>query len=262
VRPGATRRARGSGFTLVEIMVATAILAMIGTIIYGAMTASVRGRQTAYRLQERYQTARIAMSKMLRDLESAYISKHRNLDKYPETLFRGRSDRIDFTYLGHQRVAEGVPESDQGAVSYYLESDPDSPRGAKALYRREKTPLDDRPEKGGVVQKLAENVKDIDFEYWDPKDQDWEKEWKAELSDLEPVEVPDAVAGAVGGAAGRMAAGLADKLETAADVLGESEDEFILPSRVRIRLVLVDETGKDYTFETQARIYMREPLKW
>jgi general secretion pathway protein J len=260
VRRAGARRVRG--FTLVEIMVATAILAMIGTIIYGAMTASVRGRQTAYRLQERYQTARIAMTKMLRDLESAYISKHRNIDKYPKTLFLGRSDRIDFTYLGHQRVAEGVPESDEGAVSYYLESDPDSPRGQKALFRREKVPIDDRPEKGGVVQKLAENVKEIEFDYWDPKDQDWKKDWKAELSDLEPVEVSADAAGAVGGAAARLAVGVADKLGEAADALTEEENEFILPSRVRIRLVLVDETGKEYTFESQARIYLREPLKW
>lgn len=253
---------RRAGFTLVEIMVATAVLAMVGVIIYGAMTASVRGRQVAYRLQERYQTARIALSRMLRDLESAYISKHRNLEKYPKTLFRGRRDRVDFTYLGHLRVAEGARESDQGAVSYYLASDPDDPRGKKALFRREKVPIDDRPEKGGVVQKLAEGVKELEFEYWDPEDQDWKDDWKAELSDLDPVDVSEQVGGAIGGAQGRLAANLGRRIEEAADAFVEKEDEFILPSRVRIRLVLADEAGKEYEFESQARIYVREPLKW
>lgn len=242
---------RPSGFTLVEILVATAILAMIGVIIYGAMTASIRGRQTAYKLQERYQTARIAMEKMRRDLESAYISKHRNLDKYPETLFRGRSDRIDFTYVGYQRIAEGQRVSDQGAVSFYLESDPDIPN-SKALFRREKVPIDDRADKGGVVQKLAERVKKLEFDYWDPKDQDWEKEWKAELSDLDPVAVDT----------GSPANNIATRLQKAEEVLTDSEDEFILPSRVRIHLVLEDEDKKEYKFETQARIYIREALQW
>jgi len=202
------------------------------------------------------------MSRMLRDLESAYLSKHRNLEKYPTTLFRGRGDRVDFTYLGHLRVAEGARESDQGAVSYYLGTDPDDRRGKKALFRREKVPIDDRPEKGGVVQKLAEGVKELEFEFWDPEDQDWKNDWKAELSDLEPVDMAEAVGGAIGGAQGRAVARLGQRIEEAADELVEEEDEFILPSRVRIRLVLEDEAGKEYEFESQARIYVREPLKW
>ena len=240
---------RPRGFTLIEILVATAILAMIGLIIFGTMTISVRGRRQAHRLQERYQTARVAMTRMVRELEAAYISKHRNVENYPKTLFRGRRDRIDFTYLGHQRIADDTRESDQGAVSYFLENDKDIP-GTKALMRREKVPIDDRPDKGGVVQKLAENVKSIEFEYWNPKDFDWERDWKAEMSDLEPMEVPGAGPNPL------------SKLKKAEEVLSESDDEFILPSRVRIHLVLKDSEGKEYTFESQARIYMREPVAW
>ena len=185
----------------------------------------------------------------VRELEAAYISKHRNVENYPKTLFRGRRDRIDFTYLGHQRIADDTRESDQGAVSYFLENDKDIP-GTKALMRREKVPIDDRPDKGGVVQKLAENVKSIEFEYWNPKDFDWERDWKAEMSDLEPMEVPGAGPNPL------------SKLKKAEEVLSESDDEFILPSRVRIHLVLKDSEGKEYTFESQARIYMREPVAW
>lgn len=238
------------GFTLMEVLVGVAILAMMGLIIWGAMSVSLRGRRTAYRLQERYQTARVAMSRMVRELESAYISNHRNIDKYPKTMFLGRQDRIDFTYLGHLRVADGAKESDQGAVSYFLETDKESTRGTKALMRREKVPVDDRPEKGGITEKLAENVKSVEFEYWDPEDEDWKKDWKAELSDLDPVALP----GSTGSAAAKVA--------KAVDDLVEEEDEFILPSRVRIHLVLKDDEGNEYPFESQARIYMRDPLAW
>ncbi len=236
---------RQRGFTLIELMIAVGLLALIGALIFGFMTVSIRGRRQAYRLQERYHAARIAMSRMRKELESAYISNHRNIDKYPKTLFVGSKERIDFTYLGHLRVAEGARESDQGAVSYFLESDPDHP-GQKALMRREKTPIDDRPRKGGVVQKLAENVKSLRFEFWDPKDFEWERDWKAEL---DPVDV-------TGGA------NPLSRIKKAEEVLSGDEDEFILPSRVRIQLVLKDDEGHEYPFETQARIYMREPLAW
>lgn len=249
------------GFTLVEIMIAVTIVTMMGVIIYGMMTATARSREVSYTLQERYQTGRIAMSRMRRDLESAYLSRHRNQDNYPKTSFLGREDRVDFTYLGHLKVAEGVKESDQGAVSFFLESDPDNP-GTKALMRREKVPVDDRPDKGGVVHKLAERVKKLEFEYWDPNDQDWANDWKAELADLEPADAGAAIGAAVGGATGQALATAANRLRDAEDALTEEEDEYVLPSRVRIRLLLADEADHEYLFETQARIYAREPLKW
>lgn len=236
------------GFTLIEIVIAVGVLAMVGAILFTSMTLTMRGRRVAYRLQERFQSARVALSRMTRELEAAYLSRHVNLDKYPKTIFLGKSDRVDFTYMGHLRIVEGMKESDQGAVSYYLASDPDIP-GTKALMRREKVPVDDRPEKGGVTEKLAENVKSIRFEYWDPIDQDWQRDWKAELSDLDPVDPTGQANPAL-------------KAQRALETLSESEDEFVLPSRVRIQLVLLDAEKKEYPFETQARVYVRDALDW
>ena len=236
-------------------MIAVGILVMMAGIIYGATTVTLRAREKARNNAERFQTARVAMGRMVTEIESAYISKHRNMDKYPKTLFIGSDNKLAFTYLGHLRIREGSRESDQGAVSYYLESDRDIP-GTQALMRREKVPVDDRPERGGVVQKVAERVKKLRFEYWDPKDQDWRGEWRAELDDLEPVDASGAVDNAEIRAAARAVAAVEDLQEM------DSDDEFILPSRVRIQLVLVDARGKEYAFETQARVYMREPLSW
>ncbi len=237
---------------MVEILVAVLILGFISLIILGASQASIRGRKVAYQQQERFHTARVAVSMMVRDLESAYLSKHRNLEKNPKTLFKGSGDKLTFTYLGHLRVVEGSKESDQGVVSYYVENDRDIP-GTKCLMRREKTPPDDRPEKGGTAYKLAERVKSLELSYYDPSEnaQDWKDEWEAELNDLDPVI-----------AEGGEVAEALRKAKDAADQLTGEDEEFALPSRVRIRLVLSDESGKDYAFESQARCYIRKPLKW
>ncbi len=243
-------RARQAGFTLIEIVVAVAVLAMVGLIVFTATATSIRGRQVSSRMQERYQSARIAMMQMVRDLEVAYLSTHRNLDNYPKTLFLGTDSRIDFTYLGHRRFVEGLKQSDQGAVSFFLERDPTPGARGQALMRRHKVPVDERPERGGVVETLATGVKSLRFEYWDPEAQDWKRDWRAEMSDLDPVHLP-------GSERDPMA-----RMARAAEALAGGDDDFMLPSRIKIRLVLEDETGREYEFESQARIYMREPFKW
>ena len=37
-------------------------------------------------------------------------------------------------------------------------------------------------------------------------------------------------------------------------------DDLFLPVRVRIRLVLIDDTDREYVLETQAEVPMKEPL--
>jgi hypothetical protein len=147
---------------------------------------------------------------------------------------------VTFTYLGHFRWFAEDPESDQGVVSYYVKN--------KQLIRREKTIIDDRPEKGGVEDILAYGVKELEFQYWDPEQEDWVDDWKAEMEDTEPV--------------------FLDKTEEKANELGkklagfDELDKFQLPPRIRITLVLVDDEGREYPFESQTLLPMKEAFNW
>ncbi len=85
---------------------------------------------------------------------------------------------MTFTYLGHFRwLATETPESDQGVVHYFLRSRD----GVKELVRREKTIIDESPDKGGVEDVLVTNVKKLELQYWDKEAEDWTDDWKADI---------------------------------------------------------------------------------
>lgn len=234
------------GFTMMELLVSVGILAMVASLVYGALAVTLSSQRIVMKSQERYHAGRVVMSKMVRDLTNAFLSKHLSvLEKNRETLFLGDSDKITFTYLGHFRFNPEEPESDQGVVSYFVKSE----HGDKMLIRREKTIIDDRPEKGGTEEVLAWGVKKLEFEYYDPLQEDWTDEWKAQMDETEPVFLDKTM---------EKAHDLAEKL-TGADAL---EDEFILPKMVRARLVLVDEEGEEYLFSTETALPLRHPFNW
>jgi general secretion pathway protein J len=241
------RRNPGGGFTLMEVLVAVGILAMVSAMVYGSVSVTLRSQRLVMKTQEVFHAGRVALTRMSRDLSCAFLSKHVGvMERVTETIFKGGDDEVVFTYLCHTRVFPTRPESDQGVVSYFLKS---SSGKGKQLVRKEKAWIDDRPEREGDEQILADGVKSLDIEYWDKDAEDWTDTWKAELEDLEPI-IQDAEA--------RKTEKVMKKVLT-----GEDEDEdFRLPPRIRITLVLLDEWGEDYTFETQVELRMKEAFQW
>ena len=235
------------GFTLMEVLVAVGILSMVSAMVYGSVSVTLRSQRLVMKTQEVYHAGRVALTRMSRDLSCAFLSKHVGvMERVTETIFKGSDDEVVFTYLCHTRVFPTRPESDQGVVSYFLKS---SGGKGKQLVRKEKAWIDDRPEREGDEQILAEGVKSLDIEYWDREGEDWTDTWKAELEDLEPI-IQDAEV--------RKTHKVIKKVLT-----GEDEDEdFRLPPRIRITLVLLDEWGEDYTFETQVELRMKEAFQW
>jgi general secretion pathway protein J len=241
------RRNPGGGFTLMEVLVAVGILAMVSAMVYGSVSVTLRSQRLVMKTQEVFHAGRVALTRMSRDLSCAFLSKHVGvMERVTETIFKGGDDEVVFTYLCHTRVFPTRPESDQGVVSYFLKS---SSGKGKQLVRKEKAWIDDRPEREGDEQILADGVKSLDIEYWDKDAEDWTDTWKAELEDLEPI-IQDAEV--------RKTEKVMKKVLT-----GEDEDEdFRLPPRIRITLVLLDEWGEDYTFETQVELRMKEAFQW
>jgi general secretion pathway protein J len=231
------------GFTLIEVLVAVSLLASLGIFLYASFGAMIRSQEDTDRLQERHHAARVSMSRMTREISMAFLSKHVNDDEArSKTLFLGDRNRITFTSFSNQRRVRESMESDQLVIEYFLKS---IPRGrGKGLYRRTKSVLDDKPEKGGTVELMAEGVKSLEFEYWNRKDEDWDSNWEVTSDDFE----------LLGPAA--LATGKRKLSEEVTD-----EDETLqLPWRVLIRLELIDEEKVTHLFETQTPLYVREPL--
>jgi general secretion pathway protein J len=220
-----SRIALARGFTLIEVMVAVSITAVMGAMLVGAFQRAYSARELTDQQEERYAGARVALTRMARETSMAFLSEHYDHRRFRErpTLFRGRDagdrDTLLFTTMSHQRLTRDAKESDQSVVEYVLDADPDFP-GEEALWRREKVRIDDDPEHGGTRAVLCQHVVAFDVSYWDWGKQEWVREWNA----------------------------------------ASTERQGMLPARVRLKLVLKMPDGKTSSFEAQARIAIVRPL--
>ncbi|WP_437967647.1 type II secretion system protein GspJ [Sorangium sp. So ce260] len=176
------RRGRSGGVTLLEVLVSVSILALIGTLIYGAFDGMSRSRAGISRISDRYHQGRGAIARISRELQAAFLSRHQPADKNIAvrlTAFAGEdsspADRVDFTAFAHRRLLRNAHESDQCEIGYFGSRDPE--RDKLDLVRREAKVIDLEPTRGGVVNVLAEDIESFDVQYLDPVTGEWVDSW-------------------------------------------------------------------------------------
>lgn len=223
------RKGRARGLTLIEVLVSIAILALIGTLIYGAFDGMSRSRKGLSRINERYHQGRAALSRIARELQSAYLSRHLPADKNQAvwlTAFVGQDlspDRVDFNSFAHRKLSRDAHESDQAEIGYFVVRDPEV-SGKYDLVRREAMRLDTEPTKGGIINVLAEDVESFNLQYFEPVTGEWVDSWDS-----------------------TQPAGQLDRL----------------PSQVWVTLVIKGGPGdKSIKFETKVPIAMQVPLSF
>jgi general secretion pathway protein J len=212
---------RARGFTLVEVMIAVGITAAMAMMTVGSLRQVDRASEIARLQNDRYAGARLALSRLGRELSMAFVSDNYDATRYRErpTVFLGREDELLFTTFAHVRLHRDARESDQAVVEYLLEPDPER-TGEQALFRREKVRLDEDPDRGGRKDLVADRVRSIRFQYWEPKRKEWVREWSTR----------------------------------------STEHRSELPPRVRIELETTLADGRVERFVTEARIELRRPL--
>jgi general secretion pathway protein J len=214
------------GFTLMEVMVAVAITALMGTIVAMAFQTGFRAKEVVEGEAEHYRMVRVALNRMAREIGSAFVSDRYDPKRYRDandrpTNFVGEQDRLLFTTFAHQRLYTDSKESDQAVVEYFVESSTEKgARGRQDLKRRVNPNIGERMDRGGTTDVLFEGVKKLEFEYWDSERKEWEDEWDTR----------------------------------------RNERKSFLPTRVRITLVALDENGKEARYTTQARIMLNTEL--
>lgn len=184
------RPRREGGFTLIEVMLALAILATIVALTWGTVSSSFKFRTATLDKFDRYRTVQQAMDRMTREISMAFVTNigqvatnDRGEITY-QTAFVGKDDELSFTSLAHVRTRVGEAASEQCEITYRIESQ----RGDDGdlhdnLVRREDAPIDDEPEEGGTLYALLRDVEKIRFEYWDPTreiaGEAWVRQWDA-----------------------------------------------------------------------------------
>ncbi len=176
-----TRRPRG--FTLIELVIAITVLAFITMLLYGAFSSMKASRDGLARIQERYREGRIAMARLVRDLQSAYISQHVPINAalvVQKTGFVGKggipAHRLDFNAFSNVQRDRSAHVSDQIEVSYFASENPEQ-AGTNDLVRRTSEYPDSEPGKGGRVEVVATDIDLFTLEYLDPTTSLWTETW-------------------------------------------------------------------------------------
>jgi len=267
-------RARGAsqrGLTLIEVAMATAVTAILGTLAYGAMFATISTQEQSLFIQDRFHAGRITLERMRRELTMAFVSLHQSDDKRTITLFEGDRDSITFNTSAHEPLARNARQSDQLELGYRVAmTTNEAGDRVRALMRRVKFHIDDRPGRGGREEIVVEHVRGLELEYFDPHRERWQRDWKVRIDDAAEMRIrlqevkqlreqlQDAASDSGTDALTALAAGAVDQELDA--VLLDVIDGLLLPSRVRLRLLLEDPGGPDIVMETMVEIPMTDPL--
>lgn len=187
------------GFTLLEVILAVAILALVGTMIYGGFSQTALNKARVEEDVDHSRIVHMALGRMTRELTMAFVSTHVNpsLDlRFSNTAFigkdNGRNDRIDFTSFSHRRLYRNARESDQNEISYFVAEHPDEP-GVNVLARREQHRIDDDPRRGGKSQILVNDIEEFNVEYFDPLLSEWVQTWDTVNALAQPNRLPTQV---------------------------------------------------------------------
>lgn len=181
------------GLTLVEAMVAIAILVVMSGVVVESMRNSIEFHNLLSDRDVTVRSARMVLSKIRRDIQLAYLTPNRsNPDRF-QTVFVGMDeepDKLFFASLNHQRLYLDSRESDMTEITIWAERNDDGP--GYTLYHREAPFIDEEPDEGGVVWPLAHNVRSFHLRYLDHQDAEWKEEWDTRSGDT-PYRLPRAV---------------------------------------------------------------------
>jgi len=173
-------RSGRAGFTLIEVVVALAIMLVIGTLTWSTMAGTLQMRDIMEDQDATARSARVALDRIARELEVAFLTENTGAVNTYQTVFVGKDesdvDMLWFATLTHQRRYANSRECDQTEITVWGEQDPDHP-GEMVLLHREAPRIDQEPDQDGAIAPLARRVSRFELRYMDPESAEWTDEW-------------------------------------------------------------------------------------
>ncbi len=223
------RSRRQLGLTLIEVMIASAIMVIMMGLAWRTISNTSDTKRTFEKYEQRNHELRMAMSRVVADFEAAYLSRNEDASQsHPRTMFVGKNGtklpEVRFSTLGHRVLWADANESEQTVVEYLSRNNPDKP-GAVDWVRREQRRESNEPpdDLASDYDILLSDVGAVKLEYFNWKNVEWQDMWDTTQSD---------------------------------------GNKGWLPSRVRITVTVKDPGDHDYKLVTEARISMQEPLNF
>ena len=172
-----------SGFTLLEVMVASTIGAFISLVAVGTLQTVIRSSEMADKNITAASEIRFALNTIERDLTNFYRDENienTELIGSVEELAEYTTSYLVFYTLNRSKARILEPEGDVYEVEYYLEPDPDGE--TLSLMRRIWPNPNDVADPGGILTVLAENIEIFDVRFYDGEE--WYVEWLEEMETL------------------------------------------------------------------------------
>ncbi|UCF16050.1 MAG: prepilin-type N-terminal cleavage/methylation domain-containing protein [Phycisphaerales bacterium] len=173
---------KSTGFTLVEVLVASTIGSFIALVAVGSLRVIIGGSEAVDDNINSAAEVRFAANMIARDLANFYRDEN-----YQNTRFIATIEELDddsttsyivFYALSRKKARIGQPEGDIYEVEYYLVKDEET----SALMRRQWPNPHKELEPGGILTAIAENIEVFDIKYFDGEE--WTDEWPEEMQSL------------------------------------------------------------------------------
>ncbi len=169
------------GFTLLEVLVASAILSLVLAALYSVFSHTLASKRLAEERADRSRSARIVLLRMGEDLQaslpftrgnSRFSGKTRRANAFPE-------GELSFVSFAHTPVSSAGRESDLNEVGYALLSDPELV-GSYHLVRRvnlDPGVADPAADRGPNREEypLLSRIRGLRFRFFDGRA--WREEW-------------------------------------------------------------------------------------
>ena len=171
-----------TGFTLVEVLVASTIGVFIAMVSVGALRTIMAGAEMVDSNINAAAEVRFAANMIARDLQNLY-----NDDDIENTKFIGTVEALEegnytsyliFYTLGRTKARIDQPEGDLYEVEYYLMQEGET----SSLMRRLWPNPSEELEPGGILTVIAEDIAAFEVQYFDGEE--WSEEWPEEMQAL------------------------------------------------------------------------------
>lgn len=224
-----SRRRPQAGLTLIEVMISSAILVIMMALAWRTISNTSDRRRTFEAYEQRNHELRMAMGRIVNDIESAYLSRNEDTNAtHPRTMFVAKSGsnlpEIRFSTLGHRVLWADANESEQTVISYLSHNSADHPGAVDWIRREQRRTSNEPPEiEPADYDIVVHDIVSAKLEFWNWKNTEWQDTWDTTQADGQ---------------------------------------KGWLPGRVRITVVVKDPGDHDYKLVTEARILMQEALNF
>jgi type II secretory pathway component PulJ len=156
---------RRAGLTLLDLLVAMALLAIILATVYAVFANHQRSVEAASEKRDVYAQGRLVLDRLARDLTGAWLPETAPAQGGRGPAFLGQSNRLDFVSSG-QLSSEQAAGEDLAEIGYRTEEN-DNQKGQRLIRRQDRT-VDGDVTAGGDEIVLTRHLSSVTFAYLSP----------------------------------------------------------------------------------------------